>query len=218
MATNASLYLAAVIDGFSRRVLAWRLSITLAADFCIEALEEALARHGRPPRSPSAGTASALGQRQRLRRAPLADGQTRGGVSARLRQRRRSAASIARYPGFCNGTRPHSSPGGQAPTRRIPASRRQSRRRRNQGGDPPGRSPEAVQTNRASSIFTAKYCSTKMARGHLTPFAHPDLSPKTRAIGSWNPPVIDDAGGPPMKCSRFSEEQIIGVLKEHGEA
>jgi putative transposase len=40
--------LAAVIDWFSRKVLAWKLSITLAADFCIEALEEALARHGRP--------------------------------------------------------------------------------------------------------------------------------------------------------------------------
>ena len=42
------VYLAAVVDWFSRKVLAWRLSITLSADFCIEALEEALARHGRP--------------------------------------------------------------------------------------------------------------------------------------------------------------------------
>lgn len=42
------VYLAAVIDWFSRKVPAWRLSITLAADFCIEALEEALGRHGRP--------------------------------------------------------------------------------------------------------------------------------------------------------------------------
>ena len=42
------VYLAAVIDRFSRRVLAWRLSITLEAAFCVEALEEALARHGRP--------------------------------------------------------------------------------------------------------------------------------------------------------------------------
>jgi putative transposase len=32
------VYLAAVIDWYSRRVLAWRLSITLSADFCIEAL------------------------------------------------------------------------------------------------------------------------------------------------------------------------------------
>jgi putative transposase len=42
------VYLAAVVDWFSRRVLAWRLSITMEAEFCIEALEEALARHGRP--------------------------------------------------------------------------------------------------------------------------------------------------------------------------
>jgi len=42
------VYIAAVIDWFSRRVLAWRLSITLEAAFCVEALEEALARHGRP--------------------------------------------------------------------------------------------------------------------------------------------------------------------------
>ena len=42
------VYLAAVVDWFSRRVLAWRLSITLEAAFCIEALEEALARSGGP--------------------------------------------------------------------------------------------------------------------------------------------------------------------------
>jgi len=42
------VYLAVVIDWFSRRVLAWRLSITLEAAFCVEALEEALARHARP--------------------------------------------------------------------------------------------------------------------------------------------------------------------------
>jgi putative transposase len=42
------VYLAAVVDWFSRRVLSWRVSITLEAAFCIEALEDALARHGRP--------------------------------------------------------------------------------------------------------------------------------------------------------------------------
>jgi len=40
------VYLAAVIDWFSRRVLSWRLSITM--EFCVEAVEEALARHGKP--------------------------------------------------------------------------------------------------------------------------------------------------------------------------
>ena len=42
------VYLAAVIDWRSRRVLAWRLSITMETSFCIEALEEALARYGGP--------------------------------------------------------------------------------------------------------------------------------------------------------------------------
>jgi putative transposase len=42
------LYLVAVMDWFSRRVLAWRLSNTMDADFCIEALHEAMARFGRP--------------------------------------------------------------------------------------------------------------------------------------------------------------------------
>ena len=42
------IYLAAVLDWFTRRVLAWRISITLEADFCVEAVEEALARHGGP--------------------------------------------------------------------------------------------------------------------------------------------------------------------------
>lgn len=59
------LYLAAVVDWFSRRVLAWKLSITMEVSFCIEALEEALSRnphqHGR----------SRTLARERLRRANL---------------------------------------------------------------------------------------------------------------------------------------------------
>jgi putative transposase len=42
------VYLAAVVDWFSRRVLAWRVSITMEVDFCLDAVEEALARHGKP--------------------------------------------------------------------------------------------------------------------------------------------------------------------------
>jgi putative transposase len=41
-------YLVAVMDWFSRRVLAWRLSTTLDAEFCVEALRDALELHGRP--------------------------------------------------------------------------------------------------------------------------------------------------------------------------
>ena len=42
------LYLVAIMDWASRKVLAWRLSNTMEADFCIEALREALARFGAP--------------------------------------------------------------------------------------------------------------------------------------------------------------------------
>ena len=42
------LYLVAVMDWASRKVLSWRLSNTLDADFCVAALKEALAKYGRP--------------------------------------------------------------------------------------------------------------------------------------------------------------------------
>ena len=42
------LYLVAIMDWASRRVLAWRTSNTLTADFCVEALREALTRYGTP--------------------------------------------------------------------------------------------------------------------------------------------------------------------------
>jgi putative transposase len=42
------VYLAAVVDWFSRRVLAWRVSITMDTSFCIEALDEALSQYGKP--------------------------------------------------------------------------------------------------------------------------------------------------------------------------
>ena len=42
------LYLAAVVDWYSRRVMAWRLSISLDPAFCVEAVEEALEHHGSP--------------------------------------------------------------------------------------------------------------------------------------------------------------------------
>src|SRR5258708_19274449 len=42
------VYLAVVLDWAMRRVLSWRLWITMEAAFCVETLEDALARHGRP--------------------------------------------------------------------------------------------------------------------------------------------------------------------------
>ena len=42
------LYLVAILDWYSRRVLAWRVSNTLDTECCVRCLEEALRRHGRP--------------------------------------------------------------------------------------------------------------------------------------------------------------------------
>jgi putative transposase len=42
------LYLVAIMDWATRKVLAWRLSNTMEADFCVEALREAMDRHGKP--------------------------------------------------------------------------------------------------------------------------------------------------------------------------
>jgi transposase InsO family protein len=68
------VYLAAVMDWFARRILAWRLSNAMEASFCIDAVEEALAKHGCP----------------QIFNAD--QGSVRGSLSARLWRRRRSTA------------------------------------------------------------------------------------------------------------------------------
>jgi putative transposase len=42
------LYLVAIMDWFSRKVLSWRLSNSMEADFCVEALKEAIVKYGKP--------------------------------------------------------------------------------------------------------------------------------------------------------------------------
>jgi len=42
------MYLVAIMDWHSRKILAWRISNTLESDFCVNALQEALRRHGTP--------------------------------------------------------------------------------------------------------------------------------------------------------------------------
>ena len=101
------LYLLAVIDWFSRAVLAWRLSNTMDATFCVDALEEALARWGRPEifntDQGSQFTGAAFTgtpvkdqgfdgrprplDRQRLHRTPVALAEVRGRLSRGLRRR-----------------------------------------------------------------------------------------------------------------------------------
>ena len=129
--------LVAVIDWFSRKVLAWRLSITLSADFCVEALEEALDRHGRPDifNSDQGSQFTGLEFTQVLKDAEIAismDGKGAWRDNVFVERLWRSVkyeevylrayfgvsearASIGRYLGFYNGTRPHSSLGGRTP-------------------------------------------------------------------------------------------------------
>ncbi len=45
---HGCVYRVAVIDGYSRRVLSWRLANTLEAGFCVDCLEDALRSHGKP--------------------------------------------------------------------------------------------------------------------------------------------------------------------------
>ena len=172
MARGSSVFVPPCVDWFSRRGLAWRLSITLAADLCVEALEEALARHGRPEIfNTDQGISSAArlhrgaeerrnrGQhgrqgrlaRQRLRRAALADDQVRGGLPQSLR--RRSASPRFDWPLLASTTARGPIPrlAGKLPSRHISTWRRQSRRQPEVGGRSHSETPKTgVQTNRAT--------------------------------------------------------------------
>ena len=131
------VYLAAVIDWYSRRVLAWRLSITLSADFCIEALEEALARHGRPDifNTDQGSQFTSIDFIEVLKAAEIAismdgKGAWRDNIFVERLWRTikyeevylrayasvsEARNSISRYLAFYNGRRPHSSLGGLTP-------------------------------------------------------------------------------------------------------
>jgi putative transposase len=125
------VYLAAVVDWFSRRVLAWRLSITLEATFCIEAVEEALARYGRPEifNTDQGSQFTAMAFTEVLHRNEIAismDGKGAWRDNVFVERLWRSIkyeemylraydsvaearTSIGRYLAFYNGRRPHSS-------------------------------------------------------------------------------------------------------------
>ena len=45
---RGSLYLVAIMDWFSRKVLSWRLSNSMEAYFCVKALKEAITKHSKP--------------------------------------------------------------------------------------------------------------------------------------------------------------------------
>ena len=131
------VYLVAIVDWFSRKVLAWRLSITLSADFCVEALEEALARHGKPEifNTDQGSQFTSTDFTKVLKTAEIAismdgKGAWRDNVFVERLWRTikyeevylrayagvtQARASIGRYLSFYNGKRPHSSLGGKTP-------------------------------------------------------------------------------------------------------
>ncbi len=131
------VYLAAVVDWFSRRVLAWRLSIALETEFCLEAVNEALARHGKPEifntDQGSQFTSLAfigLLQDQSIEISMDGRGAWRDNVFVELLWRSAKCeevylraydsvidlrASLRRYLDFYNARRPHSSLGARTP-------------------------------------------------------------------------------------------------------
>jgi putative transposase len=131
------VYLAVVLDWFSRRVLSWRLSITMEAAFCVETLEDALARYGKPDifntdqGSQFTGTAF-TGVLANNGIAISMDGKGAWRDNVFVERLWRSVkyeevylraydsvgearASIGRYLSFYNGRRPHSSLDGTTP-------------------------------------------------------------------------------------------------------
>jgi putative transposase len=133
------VYLAVVLDWFSRRVLSWRVSITMEAAFCVETLEDALARHGKPDifntDQGSQFTGSAFtGVLADNGIAISMDGKGAWRDNVFVERLWRSVkyeevylrayesvsdarASIGSYLGFYNGRRPHSSLDGMTPDR-----------------------------------------------------------------------------------------------------
>jgi putative transposase len=133
------VYLVAIVDLFSRKVLTWRLSITLSADFCVEALEEALNWHGTPEvfNTDQGSQFTSTDFTKVLKNAEIAismdgKGAWRDNVFVERLWRTikyeevylrayvgvaKARDSIGRYLSFYNGKRPHSSHGGKTPDR-----------------------------------------------------------------------------------------------------
>ncbi len=131
------VYLAAVLDWFSRRVLSWGVSITMEAAFCVDVLEQALAKHGKPEifntdQGSQFTGAAFTGVLIKNEIAISMDGKGAWRDNVFVERLWRSVkyeevylraydsagaarASIGRYLAFYNGRRPHSSLDGKTP-------------------------------------------------------------------------------------------------------
>lgn len=131
------VYLTAVVDWFSRRVLSWKLSITMDVSFCLEAVEEALDLYGKPEifNTDQGSQFTSMAFTDRLKQAGIAismDGKGRWADNVFVERFWRSLKyeevylhayasvseareKIGRYIGFFNERRPHSSLKAQTP-------------------------------------------------------------------------------------------------------
>jgi putative transposase len=131
------MYLVAVMDWHSRRILSWRVSNTMDVEFCIEALEEALMRHGKPDvfNTDQGSQFTSLAFTQVLKNAGVAismDGRGRWMDNVFIERLWRSMkyecvylhafetgqelhAGLSRYVRHYNFSRPHSSLAGRTP-------------------------------------------------------------------------------------------------------
>lgn len=129
------VYLMAIVDRISRKVLVWRVSNTIETDFWVEALEKHLSTsRNRTFLHRAEGQSTSMAFTSVLRREDIAismDGWgasrgnvvverlwrsvKRGGLLPRPRHGQRSLASIARYLTYHNAKRPHSSLGAKTP-------------------------------------------------------------------------------------------------------
>jgi len=131
------LYLVAIMDWFTRKVLAWRISNTLEADFCVEALNEAVHKFGSPEilNTDQGSQFTSFAWTDRLRRMGVRismDGKGRFLDNIFVERLWRTLkyecvylhawetgsqarAAIRKWMEFYNGTRPHSALGGKPP-------------------------------------------------------------------------------------------------------
>jgi putative transposase len=131
------VYLVAVVDWYTRRVLAWRLWMTMDVHFCLEAVEEAIARYGQPAimntdQSSQFTSQSFTGllKAEGIRLSMDGRGAWRDNVFVERLWRSvkyeevylhaydsvaAAQAGLARYVQFSNSRRPHSSHGGKTP-------------------------------------------------------------------------------------------------------
>ena len=168
------VYLAAVVDWNTRRVLAWRLSITLETAFCIEAVEEAMAKYGKPDifNTDQGSQFTSVAFIKMLKDAKIKismDGKGAWRDNVFVERLWRSVkyeevylkayenvpearAEIGRYLTFYNIKRPHSSLDGHPPIRLTSIVCRQSRSQHKRGRNPLIEQTKLVQKNRNTSI------------------------------------------------------------------